>query len=79
MLKVFSNSIDWLADHARVGLYGFIQLFLINNISIPYEASNWHLAALMLKDVGIISGALLSTITLIAYVYKNIYKKYFRK
>lgn len=78
--KAISNSTDWFANHSGLGILGMISSFLLSIIPDGnYDQSRVHIFALMLKDVGIVCGALLSILTLVAYIWKNIIRKLFKK
>jgi hypothetical protein len=77
IINKFSIFTEKLALHPEAGIFGMLQVIFLSHINPveSYETSNTHLLVLILKDVGIASGALLTIITLYVYVKKNLLNK----
>jgi hypothetical protein len=76
LIEKFSIFTEKLAAHPEIGLYCTLQVITLNYIPIAegYDSSFMHLTALVLKDLGIIAGSILSILTLYVYISRNLLK-----
>ena len=75
----FSIFTEKLSVHPEAGIFGALQVILLGFIkpspAQDYESSFMHTMVVILKDLGILAGALLAILTLYVYVKKNFLKQ----
>lgn len=77
--QYISLKVEWLANHLEVGVLGFLQLILLSFVPSNYENTIWHLIAMLARDFGYVTGFLMSSITLLAWLWKNVIRRIFKK
>lgn len=80
--NTISQAIDWFALNTKVAVYGMIELIILSFMpesNTGYNDSDFHIYALIAKDIGLYIGAFMTMAPLIAWVWKNIIRKIFKK